>query len=308
MGRRRKGEKINGWMVIDKPPGMTSSAVVNMVRRRTGAAKVGHAGTLDPLATGVLPLAFGEATKTLPYVVDTSKSYRFTAKWGEARATDDAEGKVTSTSDLRPTRAAIEAVLPGFTGVIEQVPPAYSAIKVDGARAYDLARADKAPELAPRPVLIRSITLNDMPDPDHAVFLVTCGKGAYMRSLARDIAVALGTVGHIVELRRLAVGPFTEAQAIPLDFEGDNGHSAPLLEHLLAVETALDDIPALAVTESEVARIQRGQAVPVVRTADRELIGTLNDGDTICALRDGKLVALTRLDGRQIRPVRVLNH
>ena len=308
MGRRRKGLKIDGWMVIDKPRGMTSTAVVTAVRRRTGAAKVGHAGTLDPLATGVLPLAFGEATKTLPYVVDADKSYRFTAKWGEARTTDDAEGTVTATSAARPTRAEIEAMLPGFIGTIDQVPPTYSAIKVDGERAYDLARADMAPELPPRPVLIRSIELTDMPDPDHATFLVTCGKGAYMRSLARDFAAALGTVGHIVELRRLAVGPFTEGQAIPLDSADDFGHSAPLLEYLLAVETALDDIPALAVTESEVARIQRGQAVPVVRTADRELIGTLNDGDTICALRDGKLVALTRLDGRQIRPVRVLNH
>jgi tRNA pseudouridine55 synthase len=263
MGRRRKGEKIDGWMVIDKPRGITSTAVVTAVRRRTGAAKVGHAGTLDPLATGVLP--------------------------------------------VRPTREAIEAMLPGFIGLIDQVPPAFSAIKVDGERAYDLARADMAPDLPPRPVLIRSIALTGIPDPDHAVFLVTCGKGAYMRSLARDFAVALGTVGHIVELRRLAVGPFTEDQAIPLDYEGDFGHSAPLLEYLLAVETALDDIPALAVTESEVARIQRGQAVPVVRTADRELIGNLNDGATICALSDGKLVALTRLDGRQIRPVRVLN-
>ena len=308
MGRSRKGLKIDGWMVIDKPRGMTSTAVVTAVRRQTGAAKVGHAGTLDPLATGVLPLAFGEATKTLPYVVDAAKRYRFTAKWGEARTTDDAEGAVSATSAVRPTRAAIEAMLPGFIGVVDQVPPAFSAIKVDGERAYDLARANTAPDLPPRPVLIRSIALTEMPDPDHAVFLVTCGKGAYMRSLARDFAVALGTVGHIAELRRLAVGPFTEDQAIPLDYEDDFRHSAPLLEYLLAVETALDDIPALAVTESEVARIQRGQAVPVVRTADRELIGNLNDGATICALSEGKLVALTRLDGRQIRPVRVLNH
>jgi len=307
MGRRRKGRKMDGWMVIDKPRGMTSTAVVAAVRRRTGAAKVGHAGTLDPLATGVLPLAFGEATKTLRYVVDTEKRYRFTAKWGEARTTDDAEGAVSATSSARPTRDAVEAVLPEFTGLIDQVPPAYSAIKVDGERAYDLARADRAPDLPPRPVEIRSIALIERPDSDHAVFLVTCGKGAYMRSLARDIAVALGTVGHIVELRRLAVGPFTEEQAIPLDYDDEFGHSAPPLEHLLAVETALDDIPALAVTESEVARIQRGQAVPVVRTVDRELIGNLNDGATICALRDGRLVALTRLDGRQIRPVRVLN-
>ncbi|MCP4330489.1 MAG: tRNA pseudouridine(55) synthase TruB [Alphaproteobacteria bacterium] len=307
MARRRKGDKIDGWLVIDKPCGLTSTAVVNRVRRQTSAAKVGHAGTLDPIGTGVLPLAFGEATKTLPYVVDAAKTYRFTVRWGEARTTDDREGEVTATSPERPTAAEIVAALPQFTGLIEQVPPAYSAIKVDGERAYDLARADLVPDLASRPVMIDSIELAETSDADHAIFLVTCGKGAYMRGLARDLAVAVGTVGHVTALRRLSVGPFDESLAIPLECEGEVGHSARLLEHLLAVETALDDIPALAVTESEVARIRRGQAVPVVRTADRDLIGNLDDGATICALRDGKLVALTRLDGRQIRPVRVLN-
>jgi tRNA pseudouridine55 synthase len=307
MARRRKGRRLDGWLIVDKPHGMTSTGVVNAVRRRTTAAKVGHAGTLDPLATGVLPLAFGEATKLLPYVVDGSKTYRFTVRWGQARTTDDAEGAVTDTSDRRPDEAEIRAVLPRFTGLIDQVPPVFSAIKVDGERAYDLARLNEPVELAPRTVLVDSVELVAVPDRNTAVFLVSCGKGAYMRAMARDIAVALGTFGHIVELRRLSVGPFTEKQAIPLDCPDDLGHSARLLNHLLPVETALDDIPALAITESEVARVRRGQSVPVVRTADRSVISNLSDGATICALNEGKLVAVTRLDGRQIRPVRVLN-
>ncbi len=307
MARRRKGLPINGWLIIDKPSGMTSTAVVNAVKRRTQAAKAGHGGTLDPLATGVLPIALGEATKTLPYIVDSTKEYRFTVRWGEERTTDDREGAITRVSDFRPGAEAIRAALPRFAGDIEQVPPAFSAIKVGGERAYDLARADLPPELPARIVRIEAIELERIPDADHAIFRVRCGKGAYMRSLARDIARALGTAGHIAELRRLRVGPFSEAHAIPLDREDEIGHSAPLLEHLLPVETALDDIPALAVTESEEARLRRGQAVPVVRAADRALIGNLTEGTTICALRDGKLVALTDLDGRQIRPIRVLN-
>ena len=307
MGRRRKGDPVNGWLIVDKPTGMTSTAVVNRARRETNAAKVGHGGTLDPLATGVLPLAFGEATKLLPYVVDSTKDYRFTLAWGAETATDDREGTVTETSDRRPDEREIRAVLPDFVGEISQVPPAFSAIKVDGQRAYDLARSDAPPDLSPRTIVIHDLELEAMPDRDHAVFRVTSGKGAYMRALARDIARALGTAGHVGELRRLRVGPFTEDMAISLAQQNEIGHSAPLLAQMRPVETALDDIPALAVTESEESRLRRGQAVPVVRTQDRELIGTLVDGDIVAALHGEKLVALTYLDGRQIRPVRVLN-
>ena len=210
MGRRRTGTPIHGWLIIDKPLGRSSAQVVAAVRRITGAAKAGHGGTLDPLATGVLPIALGEATKTVSYVMDGSKAYRFTLRFGEARTTDDREGAVTETSPARPTDAEIRAVLPRFTGLIEQVPPAFSALKVDGVRAYRLARAEEAVALAPRQVRIDRLELIARPDADTAEFLVRSGKGAYMRSLARDIARALGTVGHVAALRRTAVGPFRE--------------------------------------------------------------------------------------------------
>ena len=307
MGRRRKGRRVDGWLIVDKPSGITSNAVVTRLRRCTGAAKVGHAGTLDPLATGVLPLAFGEATKTIAHVMDSTKVYRFTVRWGEARDTDDAEGAVTAASDVRPVTAAIAAALPHLEGEIMQVPPAYSAIKVDGKRAYALARADRPPKLAPRPGRVMRFTLIRERDPDHAEFEVVAGKGVYMRALARDLALALGTVGHITVLRRLSVGRFREGDAIPLEFFESVGHSAPALEHLLPVETALDDIPALALTESEVVRIRHGQPVAVLRSEDFRTIESLDDGAVICAMAAGKLVALTRLSGRQIHPVRVIN-
>ncbi|MBM3600672.1 MAG: tRNA pseudouridine(55) synthase TruB [Alphaproteobacteria bacterium] len=308
MARSRKGRPIHGWLVIDKPSGLTSSRVVGIVKRITGAAKAGHAGTLDPIATGILPLALGEATKTVPYLFEAGKRYRFTLRWGEARTTDDCEGDVSATSAVRPTVAQIEAALPRFIGSIEQVPPRYSAIKVEGARAYDLARADVAVDLAPRVIRIDAFRLIERADGDHAVFEVACGKGAYMRSLARDLAEALGTVGHVAALRRLQVGPFTEADAISLDFSGAQGHSpAPLLEHLLPVETALDDIPALAVTGHEASLLRQGQPVPVFRKVDLERLGRAQDGDTVCATSAGKPVALTRLDQGRLCPVRVLN-
>ncbi|MDJ0949638.1 MAG: tRNA pseudouridine(55) synthase TruB [Alphaproteobacteria bacterium] len=307
MAKRRRGRPVHGWLIIDKPKGITSNAVVGRLKALTGAAKVGHAGTLDPLATGVLPLALGEATKTVAYVMEGQKAYRFTLRWGEARATDDAEGEVTATSPVRPDRAAVEAVLADFTGDIMQVPPAYSAVKVGGRRAYALARADRPPDLPARPGWVAEITLVEMTDQDHAVFEVICGKGVYMRSLARDIARALGTVGHIADLRRLAVGPFLEAHAIPLAKLEALGHSPAVLEHLLPVETALDDIPALALTAAEVVRIRSGQPVAVLRAEDRRTIERLEDGALLCAMAAGKLVALTRLDGRQIHPFRVIN-
>jgi tRNA pseudouridine55 synthase len=309
MGRKRRGEAIDGWVAIDKPAGVSAASAVNTVRRTLNAAKAGHAGTLDPLATGVLPVALGEATKTITYLVETVKGYRFTARWGQATATDDAEGEVVEESAARPDAAAIEAVLPEFTGAIEQVPPAFSAVKVEGKRAYAIARGGgPLPVLEPRTVRVDEIALDCLIDRDHAAFLVTCGKGTYMRALARDIARALGTVGHVASLRRTRVGPFTEDQAISLEDFAALGHSAAASGHLLAVETVLDDIPALALTESEADRLRRGQPVPVIRTANRERIRDLADGTILCAVQDGKLIAYTRLDGAMVHPVRVLNH
>ncbi len=312
---RRKGSAIHGWLVIDKPAGPTSSHVVNRVRRMLGAAKAGHAGTLDPMATGVLPIALGEATKTVSHLVDSSKSYRFTVRWGEARDTDDAQGAVISTSAKRPTPEEIRAILPRFTGSIEQVPPNYSARKVDGARAYDLARRHEAVTLAPSLVRIDRLELVGEPGPDDVDFACECGKGAYMRSLARDMAVALGTVGHVARLRRTRVGPFAEKAAISLETLEALGHSAAALGdfpgnlagHLLAVETALDDIPALALTVAEANRLRSGQPVGLVRRSDRERIGQLESGTLVCAMSGGKLVAIARFEAGDLRPVRVLN-
>jgi len=277
------------------------------VRRITGAAEAGHGGTLDPLATGVLPIALGEATKTVAYVMDGAKTYRFTLRFGEARATDDAEGSVTGTSPVRPTDDEIRAVLPRFTGLIDQVPPAFSALKVDGVRAYALARAEEAVDLPPRSVRIDRLELIGRPDPDHAEFLIRSGKGAYMRSLARDIAKALGTVGHVAALRRTAVGPFTEARAISLESLEALGHSLAASGQLMTVETALDDIPALALTEAEARRLRCGQAVGLIRRSDLERVAHLESGAVVCAMADGKPVALARFEAGDLRPVRVLN-
>ena len=308
MARKRTGRRIDGWLVLDKPSGMTSTAAVAAVKRLTGAAKLGHAGTLDPLATGVLPIAFGEATKTVAYAMAAAKRYRFGVRWGEARDTDDADGAVTETSDARPAEADILRVLPEFTGTISQVPPAYSAIKIDGRRAYELARKDLKPVLEAREIRVDRIALCAAPDRDHADFEVECGKGAYMRGLARDIALRLGTVGYVSWLRRIVVGPFSEGDAISLEQLGGLGHSAARFEaHLLSVAAALDDIPALVLTEIEADRLRCGRAVQVLRTADRTRIGELGDGAIICAMTGGKPIALTRVDGLEIRPVRVLH-
>ena len=303
----RRREKVDGWLNLDKPVGLGSTPAVGRVRWLFNAAKVGHGGTLDPLASGVLPIALGEATKTVSYVMDGAKAYRFTLRFGEARTTDDAEGPVTETSPVRPGDDEIRAVLPRFTGLIEQVPPAFSALKVDGVRAYELARADEVVELAPRPVRIDSLELCGRPDPDHAEFLVRSGKGAYMRSLARDIAHALGTVGHVAQLRRIAVGPFTEAQAISLETLETLGHSLAASGQLLTVETALDDIPALALTEAEARRLRCGQAVGLISRMDLERVAHLESGAVVCAMAEGKPVALARFEGGDLRPVRVLN-
>jgi tRNA pseudouridine55 synthase len=305
--RRKKGGKVDGWVILDKPVDLTSTQAVGIVRRIFDAQKAGHAGTLDPLASGILPIALGEATKTVPYAVGSSKSYRFTLRFGEARATDDAEGEVVQTSAHRPSDDEIRTILPKFTGLITQVPPAFSAIKVQGERAYDLARAGEVVELAPRQVLIHSIRLLARPNPDEAQFEVVSGKGAYMRALGRDLAIGLGTCGHIRDLRRTAVGPFTEERAISLESLKALGHSPAAFEHLLPVETALDDIPALALTATEAIRLRSGQPVGLLHRQDRDRIYELAPGGMVRAMAEGRLVALTRFEAGELVPVRVLN-
>ena len=307
MGRRRKGRPVHGWLNLDKPAGISSSDAVNRVRRAFDAAKAGHGGTLDPAATGVLPIAFGEAPKTVAYAMDGAKTYRFVVRWGQATSTDDGEGEVIETSDARPDGAGLEALLSSFTGEIEQVPPVFSAIKVDGRRAYELARKDVPVELAARTVSIAEIRLVETPDADHAAFEVTAGKGTYVRALARDIARAAGTVGRVVSLRRTAVGPFQENHAISLDKIESLGHIAPDSSPLLPVETVLADIPALALTAQEAQRLKRGQTVPVLPVASRSPFKDIMQGDTVCAMSEGRLVALARIAGGEIRPVRVMN-
>ncbi|MBM86407.1 MAG: tRNA pseudouridine(55) synthase TruB [Rhodospirillaceae bacterium] len=307
MVRRRRGNTVNGWIVLDKPSGITSTQAVNVTRKALSAAKAGHSGTLDPLATGILPIALGEATKTIPYVIDASKDYRFEIRWGEARDTDDCEGRVTETSETRPTQSEIEAALTGFQGAIEQVPPRFSAIKIKGKRAYALAREDKPVELTPREIWIEGFTLDRLVDTDRATFLVTSGKGAYMRALARDLALAVGTVGHVSALRRLRVGPFKEANAISLDSLEALAHSPAAFEHLLPLETALDGIPAMYFTGDEANRLRRGQMVPVFGAADRERRGELREGDLLCVFSSGIPIAISHIKGGCVCPVRVLN-
>jgi tRNA pseudouridine55 synthase len=305
--RKRRGRPLDGWLVIDKPQGLTSTDVVNRVRRGFDAQKAGHGGTLDPLATGLLPIAFGAATKTVPYVMDGTKLYRFTLRFGEARDTDDADGQTIATSEARPTDAQIQAALPGFRGEIMQVPPIYSAIKLGGERAYDLAREGQEVVLQPRPARVDRFELVERPDADHAVFLVESGKGVYMRSLARDLARAVGTVGHIAALRRMRVGPFHESQAIPLDKlagSGDTPPSSPDL--LLPVATALADIPALALTEAEAGTLRHGQAVSLVGLMGRIPSAADPDGGLARAMAGGRVVGLCRLEDGLLKPERLL--
>ena len=300
------GSGLHGWLVIDKPEGITSARAVALIRRATGA-KTGHAGTLDPLATGVLPLALGEATKTVRFAAAGHKRYRFRIRWGVARETDDREGAITAESPIRPDNAAIEAALPRFTGVLQQRPPAYSAIKIAGRRAYALARAGRPPDLPPRRIEIAELCLSGMPDPDHADFAAVVGEGTYIRSLARDLAEALGTLGHVVELRRLAVGRFTETQAISLDSALALGHSLAASGHLLPIETVLDDIPALALTATEGARLRQGQRVTPQDERERERLARIDDGVIVGARVDRLLIALARIEDGHLRPVRIIN-
>jgi tRNA pseudouridine55 synthase len=300
MSRRKTGEKIDGWVILDKPAGLGSTPAVGKVRRLFGAQKAGHGGTLDPLASGVLPIALGEATKTVPFVMDGRKEYRFTVRFGEARSTEDGEGHVTATSDARPSDPEIRRAQASFIGDIEQIPPAFSALKVEGRRAYDLARAGETVDLKPRHVLVERLELVGRPDADHADFVVSCGKGTYIRSLGRDLAQALGTVGHLSALRRTAAGPFREEAAISLSKLEALGHIPALLGALAPVATALDDIPALALTEAQADRLRQGQ--PVLLTRDAPPSGTL-----LRAEAGSRLVALVRSDGASLKPVRVFN-
>jgi tRNA pseudouridine55 synthase len=305
--RKPRGRPLDGWLIIDKPPGLTSTDVVNRVRRALDAQKAGHGGTLDPLATGVLPVAFGAATKTVPYVMDGTKLYRFTLRFGEARETDDADGKITATTHDRPTDQWIEAALPQFLGEIMQVPPAFSAVKVAGERAYDMAREGRAPVLEPRPARVDRFEMIDRPDPDHAVFEVASGKGVYMRSLARDLAIACGTLGHVAALRRLRVGPFTDAQAIPLDKIRPTDDTAPASpDLLLPVATALADIPALAMTDAEASDLRHGQAISLVALIGRIPGSADPQGGLVRAMAGGRVIGLARLEDGMLKPERVL--
>ncbi len=271
--------------------------MVAEVKRRTGAAKAGHGGTLDPLATGLLPIALGEATKTVPYLMERSKTYRFTVRWGEARTTDDEEGDVTETSPTRPEASDIEAALPKFRGDIRQMPPAYSAIKIRGRRACDLARKGKSVELVPRRVRVTRFVLTSCGGGDRSGFEVDCGKGTYVRALARDLAGALGTCGHVARMRRTCVGPFDEDSAISLDNLSEIGHSAVLFEAILPVETVLDDIPALALTGPQAERLGSGQMVRAPSAAD----------GVYRARSAERLVALAEARDGDVRPLRVFH-
>lgn len=307
MPRAHRGRPVDGWLNLDKPAGVTSNAALGAARRAFGAAKAGHGGTLDPLASGVLPIAFGEATKTVAFVMNGEKSYRFAVAFGSATATDDEEGEITATSDVRPDDAAIAAMLPRFTGRIVQVPPRFSAIKIAGKRAYALARGGAEVDIPPREVEIRRLVLVSRPDPDHAVLAADCGKGTYVRALARDIAAALGTVGHVSELRRTRCGPFSEADAISLDNLPPLGHSAPSLGLLVPVATVLDDIPALAVTEAEAHALADGQFLELLPILRRSPCPAAAAAPVLRVMCGKRVAALARAEGLKLRPVRILH-
>jgi tRNA pseudouridine55 synthase len=308
MARRKKGQAVSGWINLDKGYDLGSTTAVSRVRRLFDAQKAGHAGTLDPLATGILPIALGEATKTVPFLVDADKTYRFTIEWGRTTATYDREGQTLAESDVRPTLAQVQAVLPRFVGEIMQVPPAYSAIKVDGERAYDLARAGETVELEARPVNVFDARVVDAADADHVTLEVDCGKGTYVRALVRDIAEALGACGHVSELRRTRVGRFTEQDCVTLELLEDLGYEARQSEALLPVETALDDIPVLAVTDEDAFRLKQGRSIVLVPRQVESVKARLKPGSrTVSAMAGETIVALCEMRAGRLEPSRVFN-
>ena len=298
MGRRKSGRDISGWIVIDKPAGMTSTAVVNKVRWAFDAKKAGHSGTLDPAATGLLAVALGEATKTVPFVTDAMKAYRFLVRWGEATNTDDAEGEVIDTSESRPTDAEINEALGHFVGDIEQVPPAFSAVKIDGQRAYAMARAGEEVELAARPLFVESLTLVERPDADHAAFEMVCGKGGYVRSIARDMGQTLGCLGHVVTLRRIWSGPFDLEDAVSLESVAEQAKDPALDALLLPLETGLADLPKVMVSAEGAARLANGNPGAVTAT-EAEF------GDLAWAAYQGRPVAVGVYKAGELHPSRV---
>jgi tRNA pseudouridine55 synthase len=300
MARTRRGRAVSGWLVIDKPSGIGSTQVVAKARWAARAQKAGHAGTLDPMATGVLAIAFGEATKTAAYATDALKAYRFTVRWGAQTSTDDAEGEVLETSAARPGDEAVRAALPEFSGDILQVPPQVSAVKVEGARAYDLAREGETLELAARPLFVERLELVARPDAEHAEFEMVCGKGGYVRAIARDLGRRLGCLGHVSALRRLRAGPFGLAAATPFAKLDEMRDSGGLDALLLPVATGLDDIPALAVGEAAAAALRQGRPAPAAG-------GDLSYGDLAWAALDGVPVAIGSWRGGMLHPTRVLN-
>jgi tRNA pseudouridine55 synthase len=294
---------VHGWLVLDKPVGVTSTTAVAILKRLTRARKVGHAGTLDPLASGLLPIAFGEATKTVSYVMDGEKVYRFKVRWGVETDTDDAEGKPVAESAARPTHGEIESALPAFTGTIEQTPPKFSAIKVEGERAYDLARAGEEVSLSARPVEIHSLHMVDQPDADHAVFEAECGKGTYVRAIARDLGRMLGSLGHVCELRRTRVGSFDESSAIKLDDVEKLAESSPdaLIGALLPVASSLSMMPSVSVGPDDAQRIRMGQPV-FLRGRDAPVL----EGTVTVSAR-GALIALADIEQGALKPKRIFH-
>lgn len=297
MARGRKGRPVSGWLVVDKPAGIGSTDVVARVRRAFGAQKAGHAGTLDPDATGVLAVALGEATKTVPYVTDATKGYRFAVRWGAETSTDDAAGAVTAQTPGRPDRAAIEAALPAFRGDILQVPPQVSAVKVDGARAYDLAREGVAMDLAARPLHVERLDLLETPDADTALFEMVCGKGGYVRSVARDVGRALGCLGHVLWLRREWSGPFRAEHGIGLETLDALAGTGALDAHLLPLQVALAGLPEVRATEAGAARLRHGNP--------GEVIGSAPWGTLVWASEGGRALALGELRGGMLHPARL---
>ncbi len=318
---KRKKLKIDGWVILDKPLEMPSTKAVSIIRKYFNAAKAGHSGTLDPLATGILPIALGEATKTIPYVMDATKDYAFTVSWGAETTTDDREGALTKTHDSRPSKADVDGILSQFTGRIMQTPPIFSAIKKDGKRAYDMARKGEDVVLDARAVDIHRLECLDCTE-DEASFLAVTGKGVYIRALGRDMARALGTAGHITKLRRLRVGPFSEEKSISLDFFEKMNNSADALEDhslkkgalkvLHPVQVALDDIPAFAITEDDALRLRRGQKIAldagiVIDGIAQNQVDLDADDVVMTALHKGHLVALVAVHQHTASPMRVFN-